>query len=273
VLLQKAYDRFPQSPGVSFVRGWLAQALGECGDAVRHFDAVIERDRAHEYAWLERTKCLSRLHNDSAAIASATALLDLRTASAQEALYWRAVSLLRLRELPRARTDIDVAKALERDGSTLTLAGMIENEQNDLAVAEGDLRAARAVLHGEQNCTATWTLALVLGKGARPAESAQMFEAAMGCYDIKVADLRYRIAKRREKSQPNPDFVAKRIAAMEADSADQRTRYYASALHAAGHSANAGQVPRALELLGIAARDPKLVSHVEVLRAAIAKRR
>jgi hypothetical protein len=268
-LLSQAHQRFPRSPGLNYMRGWLADAIGECSDAVRHFDAVITIDSTHEYARLQRTICLSRLRRDSAAIASATALLDLRTLSSQPAYYWRAVSQLRLKALPAARSDIDSAKALGRDANSLTLAGIIENEQNDLAIAEQDLRAARELPLGDINCTAAWTLALVIGKSARRAESAQMFEAAMACYDAKVWEIRGRITRLREKPSPNPAFVAKRIAGLEADSTDQRSRYFASAFNAAGQIANAGQRSRAVELLDIAARDTKLAPQVAELRKAI----
>lgn len=272
-LLRQAQNRFPRSPGVNYMRGWLADALGECGEAVRHFDAVLEIDRAHEFAWLHRTKCLSRLRDDSSVIASATALLALRTRSTQQAYYWRAVSLLRLKDLSGARSDIEAAKALGHDANSLTLAGVIENEQADLAIAERDLRAARALPHGDANCIATWTLALVLGSSNRPAESARMFEAAMGCFNMKVAVIGYQIAKLREKPYANPEYVVRRIAGFEADSVDQLTRYYASAFNASGHSANAGQTSRALELLDIAARDPKLALQVAQLRKAIVTRK
>jgi len=54
-----------------------------------------------------------------------------------------------------------------------------------------------------------------------------------------------------------------------ADSVDNRSRYFASAFNAAGNLANAGDRPRALELLAIAASDPKLTESVTRLRAAI----
>ena len=269
-LLGEAHEHFPKAPGVNFMRGWLAKTIGECSEAVRHFDETLVIDAAHEYALLERTICLSRLHQDTAAIASATRLLDLHTESAQPAYYWRAVSLLRLKDLPAARSDIEAAKALARDANALTLGGMIENEQNDLPIAERDLREARALLHGEENCTAAWTLALVIGKGNRPAEAAQTFGAAMGCYDNKVSDIGYMIGKLREKPSSNPAYLARRIAAYESDSTDQRTRYFASAFNAAGHTANAGQLAKALELLDVAARDAKLAAPVAELRKAIA---
>lgn len=268
-LLAEAYEHFPRAPGVSFMRGWLADAIGECSVAVRHFDTVLAIDAAHEFALLKRTICLSRLHRDTAAIASATTLIDLRTASTQPAYYWRAVSRLRLKDLPAARSDIDSAKALARDANALTLGGIVENEQNDLAIAEGDLREARALPRGDQNCTAAWTLGLVIGKTQRPAEAARTFASAMICYDTKVAAIRFAIEQLLARRSPNPAYRAKRIAALEADSADQRKRYFASAFNAAGQIANAGQLTRALELLDVAARDSTLATPIATLRKAI----
>jgi hypothetical protein len=270
-LLGQAYARFPRAPGVTYMRGWLAKTVGECTEAVRHFDETLATDSTHEFALLERTICLSRLHRDTAAIESASRLLAQQSMTMQPAYYWRAVSQLRLKLLPAARSDIEAAKALGRDANALTLAGIIENEQNELAIAEQDLREARGLFRGNENCTAAWTLALVIAKGNRPAEAAQMFEAAMGCYDIKVSDIRYFISRLREKAPTNPEYVARRIAALEADSVDHRSRYFASAFNAAGHTANAGKVARALELLDVAARDAKLAAPVAQLRKAIAE--
>jgi tetratricopeptide (TPR) repeat protein len=268
-LLAEAYEHFPRAPGVSFMRGWLADVVGECSEALRHFDIVLALDAAHEFAHLQRTVCLSRLHRDTEAVASATTLIDLRTKSTQPAYYWRAVSRLRLKELQAARSDIDSAKALARDANALTLGGIIENEQSDLAIAETDLREARALPRGEQNCTAVWTLGLVIGKTSRPSEAAQVFESAMDCYDTKVAVARFAIQKLLERPSPHPAYRAKRIAAIEADSADQRKRYFASAFNAAGQIANAGKLSRALELLDVAARDSTLATPIATLRKAI----
>jgi tetratricopeptide (TPR) repeat protein len=268
-LLRQAYRHLANVPGVPFMSGWLAMTLGDCSTAVRYFDETVAIDSTHEVALLQATICLSRLHEDSAAIAHATRLLALRTGSAQQAYYWRAVSRLRLKDLASARSDIEAAKALDRDANALTMAGIIENEQNDLAIAERDLRAARDRPQGDQNCTAAWTLGLVLGKANRPGVTADTFEAAMDCYDFKVAVIRRRIEKLKDRPSPNPAYTMKRVAALAADSADQRKRYHASAFNAAGYRANAGRRTRAVELLDIAARDTALSDRVAKLREAL----
>lgn len=268
-LLGQAYQHLPNVPGVTYMSGWLAMELGDCPGAVRYFDETIAIDTTHEVALLQGTMCLSRLRRDTAAIARATQLLALRMSTTQQAYYWRAVSRLRLKQVDSARSDIEAAKAINRDANALTLAGIIENEQNDLGVAEQDLREARNMPLGDQNCTAAWTLGLVLGKSSRPVETADTFEAAKDCYDTKVALIGARIEAIRQRPSRNPAHTMKRIAALEADSTDERTRYYASAFNAAGHRANSGRRARAIELLEIAARDPKLADPVAKLREAI----
>ena len=95
----------------------------------------------------------------------------------------------------------------------------------------------------------------------------------MRCYDVKVADARYRIEMLEARPTRYPEVRARRIAALVADTLDNRSRYFASAFNAAGHSANAGDLPRAIQLINVAAADPKLADPVARLRAAIAAAR
>jgi hypothetical protein len=268
-LFAEAYARFPRSPSVTYMRGWLGSNTGDCPAAVSWFDSTLAIDASHELAWLQRTVCLSTLKRDSIAIESASRLIALGTGLAGQAHYWRAVSQLRLRNLPAARADIEVAKRQARGPNSLTIAGIIEHDQDDLAIAEADLMEARGALRGDENCTAAWYLGLVFGKQQRAKESAAGFEAAMQCYDVRVADARYRIGVLERRPTRHPQVRARRIAALVADSVDNRSRYFASAFNAAGHLANAGDRARALQLLAIAASDPKLAEPVTRLRAAI----
>lgn len=269
-LLDQAYRRFRGAPPVSYVTGWLAMNLGECSQALGYFEETIGTDSTHELALLNGTICLSRLRRDSMAIGWATRLIDLESSSTQPAHYWRAVSGLRLKDLSAARGDIERAKALQREPNALTMAGIIENDQDDLATAEKDLREAIALPRGDQNCTAAWTLGLVLAKQNRPGDAASSLERAMDCFDAKVAYARAAIARLRAQPPSNPAYAARRLTALEADSADQRSRYYAAAFNAAGNRANAGNLDRALELLEIADRDGRLGEPIAKLRQAIA---
>jgi hypothetical protein len=124
-------------------------------------------------------------------------------------------------------------------------------------------------VRGDENCTAAWYLALVHRKLQRALPAASSFEAAMRCYDIKVSDARHRITLLESRPTRYPQVRAKRIAALVADTLDSRSRYFASAFNAAGNFANGGDVPRALQLLDVAAADPKLTDPVAKLRAAI----
>jgi hypothetical protein len=268
-LLDSAYKRFPKSPAVTFLSGWLASITGDCATAKRWFGETIAIDSVHEFGLLEYTECLSRLKEDSAAIAMATRLIALKTSSTQRAYYWRALSYLRLKDLGTARADIETAKSIEREGNALTLAGIIENEQDSLGVAEKDLREARALPKGDQNCSAAWTLGLVLAKAPRPPDAGDAFEGALDCFDIKVAVIRNTIAHVESTPTKNPAHKAKRLAGLAADSTEQRVRYFAAAFNAAGQRANARNFPRALQLLDLAARDSSLAGPAAKMRQAI----
>ena len=268
-LFAEARDRFPRSPSINYLMGWLGSNTGDCPVAVGWFDSTIAIDASHELAWLQRTTCLSTLKQDSAALASATRLIALGTGFAGQGHYWRAVSHLRLGNLPAARADIEVAKRQARGPNSLTVAGIIEHDQADLAIAEADLTEARGWLRGDENCTAAWYLGLVFGKKGRPKESAAGFEAAMTCYDTKIADARHRLAVLAARPTRHPEVRARHIRAIVADTVDNRSRYFAAAFNAAGNRASAGDRARALELLTIAATDPALAEPVTRLRAAI----
>ena len=265
-LLEAAYARFPRAPGVTFIAGWFNTAIGDCEPAVRYFDETIAIEPEHEQAYLERTICLTRLQRDSAAIESATRLIALDTRSTAQAYYWRSLNRLRRKELVVARSDIEAAKARAESDNILTLAGIIEHDQDDLTIAERDLRAARGSLRGDENCTAAWYLASVLRKRLEWKESATNYEAAMGCYNFKVAEIVASIAKIQSHPRMTAALKAKRIERLAADSVDQRSRYHAAAFNAANTNARVGNVARAEELLAVAARDPALADPVAKLR-------
>lgn len=270
--LDQAYARFPQAPGVTFVSGWLAMELGDCPAALRFFDETLASDSTHEMALLQGAICQSRMQQDSAVIRRASRLLLLAGELQQQAYYWRALSRFRLKDVTGARMDVEAAKSLARDANALTLGGIVENEQNDLATAEGDLRAALALPRGHQNCTAAWTLGQVLAKSTRNLETAGAFDNAASCYDLAAFLLRTRIAALLSRPTRNPAFRDKRIAALAADTLEQRSRSHMAAFNAAGYYANAGEFTKALEFAAIAARDTTLRARVEELRRAIGKR-
>lgn len=269
-LLGRAYQRFRKAPGVTFYLGWLGTTTGNCTEALRWYDETIATEPEHEQAWFQRTICLTSLRQDSAAIESATRLIALETESTGQAYYWRALNRLRRNELEMARSDVDTAKVLTREAeNVLTLAGVIEHDQDDLAPAERDLRAARGKPNGKKNCTAAWYLGLVLNKATRWKESATSFEASMDCYTEKMAEDRDGIAIVRANPKFREAMKAKKIAALEADIAEQQGRYFTAAFNGASNNARAGEMVRAKELLEIAAQDPKLTDQVTKLREAL----
>ena len=266
-LLREAHGRFPRAPSITYMLGTLGTIIGDCEGAIARFDQTLALDSTFEQAVLERTICLSGLRRDSAAIASATRLIAMEGESADLGYYWRALSRHRLKDLPGARADIDVVRQRQPSASSvLTLAGVIEHDQADFAPAEKHLREA---VRGDLNCTAAYYLGLVLSKTNRANESAEQFEAAMACYELAIHLIKTRIGQAHENAAKNSGFAARRVAALEADSAAQRSRYWASAFNAAGNQANAGNIARANQLLDIAANDPKLADPVAALRKAI----
>jgi tetratricopeptide (TPR) repeat protein len=270
--LDSAHARFPRAPGVTYLRGYLASLLGDCHDAIRFYERTLAIEPAHDRAMLQMTICQTNTQLDSAAIATATRFIALATSNVAEGYYWRASNRLRRRELDLARSDIDTAKARSRnDGSVFTLAGIIEHEQNDLGVAERDLKGARSVWQGDGNCTAAFYLGSVLSKAERYAEAAASFDSAMVCYDGRVQAVALKIAQVRESTKGTPAFRARRIAFLEEELADRRRRYFTSTYNFASMSARIGNIPRAEELLAIASQSPDLAAQVAKLRDLIAE--
>lgn len=271
-LLDRAHARFPRAPGVMFLSGYLNSLLGDCAEANRFYDATLAVEPAHDRAMLQMTICLTNLHQDSAAIATATRFIALEPSNVAEGYYWRSANRLRRRELDLARSDIEAAKARSRnDGTIFTLAGIIEHEQEDLGVAESDLRGARSAWKGDGNCTAAFYLGSVFNKRERWPEAAAAFDSAMVCYDGRAQDVALKIEEVRASTKGSAAFRAKRIALLEEELADRRRRYCSSAFNVASMSARIGNLARADEVLAIAAQAAELTEQVAKLRELIAE--
>ena len=263
--------RFPRAAGAKFMSGWLNLTIGDCDQAIRYYDETLTIEPKHDRAMLQKTTCQSNLHQDSAAIATATQFIALETADIAEGYYWRAISRLRRKELELARSDIESAKARSRTGEILTVAGIIEHEQNDLSIAETDLRAARAKPKGVENCNAAFYLGSVLTKREVWGEAAVSFDSAMVCYSDKASVIAAWIESVRQSTKGSPQFRAKRIAALESDLADRRKRSYSSAFNAASMNARLGNFGRAWELLAVADQSSELTEQVGKLREQLAQ--
>ena len=270
-LFEPAYKEFPRSPGVTFAYAQLYSVISDCENAIRLFDETIAIEAAHDRALLQKTICQSNLRLDSVAIATATQFIALNPPNVAEGYYWRASVRLRGRALELARSDIETAKSKARRGEILTLAGVIEHEQNDLPIAESDLREARAAFRGSENCTAAFYLGSVQNKRQGHAEAAASFDSAMVCYEDRVNFMAATIDHWKASTKGSAAFRAKRIAALEVDLADRKKRYYTSAFNAASMLARIGNLTRAEELLAVAARGEELADQIARLRGEITR--
>jgi tetratricopeptide (TPR) repeat protein len=267
--LAEVYKRFPASPSVTYLNGNYQQLIGDCKAALVFYDDTIVLRPAHETALLGRTICLTYLKRTDDAIAEATHMIGLKIDNTDQAYYWRAWNHYSRRALDLARADSDIAKRMRNSTEVLTLAGMIEHDQDDLNPAEADLRGARTMFGGDQNCTAMWYLGLVMIKREQWMESGRQFEDAMGCYETGVKESEAGLRSMQAREDVDPDFKARQIAGFEAALKEDRTQQYAAAFNAANQYAHGGDVPKAKILLEIAARDPALATQVADLRKII----
>ncbi len=272
--LREAYARFRQSPSITYLLGSLNLVIGDCEQALRFFEETIALAPEHEPALLGRTNCLTQQKRDVVAIASATRMVELNTYNVQQAYYFRAVNYHRRGDLTEARSNIELAKEApittgRGQAEILTLAGIIEYEQDALDEAENDLRRARAGYGGDFNCSAAWYLGRVFVKREVWNEAVSNFELAMNCYDYIAQQTAIRIEQVRARANMEPTYKARRLAQLEASLPDTRSQYHASAFNAANYSVRAGNKVRARELLEIAAKDPALSDVVARLREAV----
>ena len=269
-LFARASARFPRAAGITFMTGWLESNRGDCEEAVRLFDTTLVLQPEHDRAMLQKTICLTDLHRDSAAIASATKFIALDPPGIAYGYYWRAVNQLRRRELVLARTDIEEAKSRTKSGDVLSLAGMIEFEQGEYPIAETDLRAARATWQGWKLCGAGFYLGSTLTKREAWPDAAASFDSARVCYDERAAETAMKIEQARASTRGSAAFRARRLASLETDLADRRRRSRTAAFNTASMHARMGNLALAEEMLVIAAEEPDLTDQVSKLRQQIA---
>jgi tetratricopeptide (TPR) repeat protein len=268
---EDAYGRFPMSAAVTYIAGNILHLSGECGEALRYYDETLALRPGHEDAGLGRAVCLSFLGRNQEAIAAATVLIDAGADNRIDAYYWRAWNRHALVDLPAARDDVEGAKRLGSSVDVHTLAGIIAHDQDDLAAALADLRTART-MSPSQSCVAAWYLGLVHVKQASWSDSAPAFEAAMRCYDGRLAEGEAALARMRANSEMDPVFKARQIALFETTIAEDRRQMYAAAMNAAKSFAIQGDSARAETLGTRASEDATLASEVQVLREYLADR-
>jgi hypothetical protein len=227
---------------------------------------------AHEDALLARTTCLSHLHRHDEAIAAAGRVIDQPSAQVGDGFYWRAWNRWMLKQLPDARRDIERAKSWRRTGQILTLAGAIAHDQDDLEPAETDLKAALSMSGGSTICEAAWYLGLVYDKKEIRLEGARQFEAASACYlgRQSLSEINRRTLGARDDI--DPDFKARKMAALDAAIREARTQRAGAAYNAARLHLQSGNVDRARQLVEVAALEHSIANEVAQLRVLVERR-
>jgi hypothetical protein len=266
-LVEKAYARFPRSTAVTMLKAALAQVAGDCRAALKHYAETLAIKPAHEDALLGRTICHSQLGQAEEAIAAATELIDRGAYNYGDAFYWRAWNHRQRKALVLARADVDRARTLRFNATVLTLAGMIEYDQDDLEAAEADLAEARRL--DERNCAAWWYGALVDLKHEQFLSVGTGFSGAMRCYDAAVADSEARQARIEANADLDPMFKATQLAGLDAAIQEDRSQASASAYNAAVGFLRAKEYDRAAEYVDIAARDSARSGAVGQLRRSL----
>jgi hypothetical protein len=262
------YHRFPNSPTVTYLSGSLYESAGDCGTALRYYRETTALRPRHERALLGQTVCLSALNQTDQAIATASRLIELSGSTEGKALYWRAWNRYRLRDLPDARADVDSARQLEQTDEVLTLAGMIEYDQDQLDLAESDMDSALA--QSDQNCTAMRFLGQVHDKRQQWPAAASRLGGATQCYGGLAADAERQLEMARDRADLEPEFKAMRVNALETRVKEQRSQQSAAAVNAATNYLRAGDVRSAQTYVNLAAQDPERAAAVRQLQDLIA---
>ena len=233
------------------------------------YDRTLALKPVHEDAWAGRTISLTELGRHDEAIDAATRMIVLGLDNVDQALYWRAWNHHAQGDLAGARADIDDAKRRRRSEEILTLAGIVEHDQEDLESAARDLSEARRMGQG-RNCRADWYFGSVLVKERQWKDAAPTFEAAMTCYALDVRARENAIRTLDGKAGIDPIFKQSRITRLRAEIQVQRRQHLAAAFNAANGYALSGDLEKARPFIDVAAADPDLGDEIEELRRHMA---
>ena len=262
------YTRFPKSSSATYLSGYLTQLASGCKVALAFYEQTIALKPLHEDGMLGRTMCLSVTKRTDEAIASATHMITLRPVlyNYVDAYYWRAWNYHQLKKLAEARADINEAKSLAVTANILTLAGVIEHDQDDLPPSEKDLLAARGLADGERNCIAANYLGSVYFKKKEWKNSGQAFEWAMQCFQLGVLDSKAGLAAMLGRTDLDPEWKAQQIANFETAIKEDEEQSYMAAFNSANHYAAVDEVAKVRTLIEIAAKAPSIADKVAVIR-------
>ena len=267
-LAAEALGDLPQSPAVTYLMASLQQVAGDFQASLMFYDATLALADRHENAQLGRVVSLSYLNQPEEAIAAATTLIDWQSTNLRDGFYWRAFNHHDLERLDLARDDIERSKVAGETLQNRTLAGIIEYEQDDLAIALIDLDRASSLGVG-RNCTAAWYRGLVYVKQSAWADAGGAFERSMRCYTLDVADDRLELAAMEARTDVDPALQRAQIEMLTETLQKDERRRWDSAMNAANSLARIGEFARAETLLIVASEDSALSDDVASVRAMI----
>jgi tetratricopeptide (TPR) repeat protein len=184
---------FSVSPTLMMSIGQAHQAREEWTEALAAFEATLSLVPTHRDALLGSTVSLSHLSRHDEAIGTATRLVELRNWFVADAHYWRAWNGYRLGRLAAARSDVDAARALDANASTLLLSGLIAWREGRLDSAEAEFGAALAQDFGY--CEAALYLGGVRANARNWPLSLEAFEHAERCFDLSIVTRRKAVAE------------------------------------------------------------------------------
>lgn len=259
--LTTAYERFPDSPSVTYALGAMYQTVADCRAAVEYYEETLALAPGHEYAAMQRVVCLGYLAQHQAAIDSATEIIDRRYEDmAADAYYWRAWNRHRLKQLVEARADAARSIAIDATARAYALAGFINYDMKEMDLAEVNLKAALSA--DRSQCLAAWHLGLVQFARESWAAMADAFTGSAACYQREADANEVRLESVRS-GDLDPDYKAIQIANFEIVIRDDRGQEEASYLNAANGYTRIGDFDRAIAAL---ARIPDHSPHADGAR-------
>jgi tetratricopeptide (TPR) repeat protein len=260
-LIASVSSRFPDAIPALYLSARFQHVIGRCTDALTLLGRILARFPEHESAWLGQVMCYTDLVRRQEAIEAATHMIDRRFDNMDEALYWRAWNFHGTGDLTSARRDIDEVRRIRVRPETLTLAGIIEHDQDDLNPAERDLTLATKL--SDTDCTARWYLGSVHVKKGSWAGAAPAFDGARACFDAEGDALSERLAAIQADETLDPDYKSAQSEKLKQRIERDRTQQSAAALNAAKSFGAIGNLSRARALIGEAGGDASLKAEVD----------